>query len=367
MSLPERASGSCLCGAVRFTASLPSLVCAHCHCSMCRRNHGAGYVTWFAVPRAQLVIESGAERARSLRVVRARKPFVLPPLRKLALLRIDPASRSHRHRARRDAGADRSRAPAPHLLRLSRVVDRDRRRPAAARRKDRPRAVAGRAEGGRGRMSDACCEASAQSASALAARHRGVLWTVLAINLGLFAVEVVAGLRAGSSALLGDSLDMLGDALVYAASLYVVGRSARAQARVAVGKGLLMGALAASVVADALARIAEPGAAVERDRRRGGRARARRERRVLRAPLPPPRRQPELSLDLALLAQRSDRERRRARVGGARRCDGEPVAGRARRRRPRGALASHLVAGPRRSVAGRDRALRRRGHASPGR
>ena len=61
MSTPERASGSCLCGAVRFTAKLPSLVCAHCHCSMCRRNHGAGYVTWFAVPRAQLLVESGAD------------------------------------------------------------------------------------------------------------------------------------------------------------------------------------------------------------------------------------------------------------------------------------------------------------------
>jgi Co/Zn/Cd efflux system component len=105
-------------------------------------------------------------------------------------------------------------------------------------------------------MSDTCCEEAAQGASALVARHRGVLWTVLAINLGLFAVEVAAGLRAGSSALLGDSLDMLGDSLVYAASLYVVGRSARAQARVAVGKGLLMGALAASVFVDALSRIA---------------------------------------------------------------------------------------------------------------
>jgi Co/Zn/Cd efflux system component len=104
-------------------------------------------------------------------------------------------------------------------------------------------------------MSDACCEASVPSATALAAQHRGVLWTVLAINFGLFVVEVVAGLRAGSSALLGDSLDMLGDALVYAASLYVVGRSLQAQARVALGKGLLMGALAASVFVDALARI----------------------------------------------------------------------------------------------------------------
>jgi Co/Zn/Cd efflux system component len=49
---------------------------------------------------------------------------------------------------------------------------------------------------------------------------------------------------------------MLGDALVYAASLYVVGRSTRAQARVAVGKGLVMGVLAAGVVVDAVSRIA---------------------------------------------------------------------------------------------------------------
>ncbi|HEY8154096.1 MAG TPA: cation transporter [Myxococcota bacterium] len=105
-------------------------------------------------------------------------------------------------------------------------------------------------------MSDACCEGSAQAASALATRHRSVLWAVLAINGGLFVVEALAGFRAGASALLGDSLDMLGDSLVYAASLYVVGRSLRAQARVAAGKGLLMGALAASVFVDAIARIA---------------------------------------------------------------------------------------------------------------
>jgi hypothetical protein len=28
---------------------------------MCRRNHGAAYVTWFVVPRAQLRIESGED------------------------------------------------------------------------------------------------------------------------------------------------------------------------------------------------------------------------------------------------------------------------------------------------------------------
>ena len=58
-------SGACLCGAVRFSVRLPSLFCAHCHCSMCRRNHGAAYVTWFAVPRPDLRIDAGdAELAR---------------------------------------------------------------------------------------------------------------------------------------------------------------------------------------------------------------------------------------------------------------------------------------------------------------
>ena len=52
-------SGSCLCGSVRFTVSPPTLFCGHCHCSMCRRNHGAGFVTWFAIPRGQFELETG--------------------------------------------------------------------------------------------------------------------------------------------------------------------------------------------------------------------------------------------------------------------------------------------------------------------
>ncbi len=41
--------GGCFCAAVRFSIDLPSKWCAHCHCSMCRRIHGAGYVTWVGV------------------------------------------------------------------------------------------------------------------------------------------------------------------------------------------------------------------------------------------------------------------------------------------------------------------------------
>ena len=38
---------------------MPSLFCAHCLCSMCRRIHGAGFVTWFSIPKTQLRITAG--------------------------------------------------------------------------------------------------------------------------------------------------------------------------------------------------------------------------------------------------------------------------------------------------------------------
>jgi hypothetical protein len=56
--------GSCLCGMVRFEVRLPSKWCAHCHCRMCRKAHGAGYVTWagFEEVRFSLHDETGALR-----------------------------------------------------------------------------------------------------------------------------------------------------------------------------------------------------------------------------------------------------------------------------------------------------------------
>jgi hypothetical protein len=41
--------GSCLCGAVRFEIAPPTKWCAHCHCTLCRRAHGAAFVTWVGV------------------------------------------------------------------------------------------------------------------------------------------------------------------------------------------------------------------------------------------------------------------------------------------------------------------------------
>jgi catechol 2,3-dioxygenase-like lactoylglutathione lyase family enzyme len=57
-------AGGCLCGAVRFRIELPTSFCAHCHCSICRRNHGAAFVTWFGIDRDRLEITAGADALR---------------------------------------------------------------------------------------------------------------------------------------------------------------------------------------------------------------------------------------------------------------------------------------------------------------
>jgi cation diffusion facilitator family transporter len=80
---------------------------------------------------------------------------------------------------------------------------------------------------------------------------------VLGINLGMFVAEAGAGLLAGSSALLADAADMLGDAVVYGFSLYVVGRSPAWQARAALLKGGVMVALAAGALVQAGAALLE--------------------------------------------------------------------------------------------------------------
>ena len=56
-----------------------------------------------------------------------------------------------------------------------------------------------------------------------------------------FAVEVAAGLAAGSASLQADALDFLGDAGNYAISLFVVGMALRYRAMAAFLKGATMG------------------------------------------------------------------------------------------------------------------------------
>jgi len=52
------ATGQCLCGDVKFSVQLPVKWCAHCHCSLCQRAHGAAIVTWVGVAEGQYHIDA---------------------------------------------------------------------------------------------------------------------------------------------------------------------------------------------------------------------------------------------------------------------------------------------------------------------
>ncbi|MFJ4348560.1 GFA family protein [Pseudomonas sp. NPDC089401] len=53
--------GSCLCGAVRFELLTAPKAVSHCHCSQCRKGHGAAFASYGSVPREALRMLSGAE------------------------------------------------------------------------------------------------------------------------------------------------------------------------------------------------------------------------------------------------------------------------------------------------------------------
>ena len=104
----------------------------------------------------------------------------------------------------------------------------------------------------------ACCEDKSCEITALRAAHGRILWIVLLINAGMFVVEGWAGLRAHSTSLLADALDMLGDALVYGFSLFVLARSARWQAGAACVKGVFMLVFGLGVFGEALHKMLYP-------------------------------------------------------------------------------------------------------------
>lgn len=103
-----------------------------------------------------------------------------------------------------------------------------------------------------------CCEDKSCALDSLRQRQSGTLKIVLAINAVMFFVELTAGLSIGSTSLLADSLDNLGDALTYALSLFVVYRSPRAKAKVAVFKGLLILTAGIFVLAQVIYRLMLP-------------------------------------------------------------------------------------------------------------
>lgn len=57
--------GGCLCGVVRFEIDAFEPEIAHCHCSMCRKFHGAAYATFAGVRRAHFRWISGEEALKA--------------------------------------------------------------------------------------------------------------------------------------------------------------------------------------------------------------------------------------------------------------------------------------------------------------
>lgn len=61
MAIETNYQGGCLCGAVRYTASQFEPKMAHCHCSMCRKFHGAAFATFGSVKRENFEWVQGEE------------------------------------------------------------------------------------------------------------------------------------------------------------------------------------------------------------------------------------------------------------------------------------------------------------------
>lgn len=104
---------------------------------------------------------------------------------------------------------------------------------------------------------DDCCSSKGKELELLplGSDQRRVLKSVLAINAAMFVVEFGAGIAAGSASLMADSVDMLGDALVYVLSLYALSRSQRWKAGAAVAKGGFILLFGVAVLAQVALRI----------------------------------------------------------------------------------------------------------------
>lgn len=103
-------------------------------------------------------------------------------------------------------------------------------------------------------MSASCCSHEPPAAAQVVdlPRYRRVLWLALIVNAAMFAVEIVAGIGAGSLALLADAIDFAGDALNYGVSLAVLAAALAWRARAAIVKAVSMIGFGAFVLARAV-------------------------------------------------------------------------------------------------------------------
>lgn len=61
MTFPQAFLGSCLCGAVIYQINSRPKALSHCHCSQCRKSHGAAFASYGSVPSADLQLLQGAD------------------------------------------------------------------------------------------------------------------------------------------------------------------------------------------------------------------------------------------------------------------------------------------------------------------
>ncbi|MBV7427899.1 MULTISPECIES: GFA family protein [unclassified Acidovorax] len=59
--------GSCLCGGVRYETTAPLRSASHCHCSMCRKAHGAAFASYGSVHREHHRFVQGQALLRAYR------------------------------------------------------------------------------------------------------------------------------------------------------------------------------------------------------------------------------------------------------------------------------------------------------------
>lgn len=85
--------------------------------------------------------------------------------------------------------------------------------------------------------------------------YKRALLAVILINAVMFFVEITAGLKSGSQALLADSLDFAGDSATYTISLLVIGASLRTRAMASLFKGGSLAVIAMIILASSLYRF----------------------------------------------------------------------------------------------------------------
>jgi cation diffusion facilitator family transporter len=103
-----------------------------------------------------------------------------------------------------------------------------------------------------------CCQSKSSDLERMTQSQSKVLWIVLGINAVMFFTEFSGGIFAKSLALTGDSLDMLGDAVAYGSSIYVISKGRKAKALSASLKGCIMLGSAFAVLAQAVWKLMTP-------------------------------------------------------------------------------------------------------------